>query len=330
MPVNLAKLSCEITTGDRKSHNRSICLEFKEKGSALLAPLEIVPCGAMSLNESFIQNELALCTSIVFDVDGTLVRSEPIIQRTILTTVQGYLTPGALRDFESHIAPIKAECFGYSEDIFSAKLLAYLSSRSMLQAELAALDEASFFQRFSEDRYTLYVRFCEQGLVTPMPGAVDFVRECFRRYGALAINTGSHEIHSSPMLRLVFKNHLDLEQVFPHRLRTFVNNLPHGTGKPNPDGYLRAAQLLQISPWQLGAVVDRGNDCISALRAGYRVVFLVPEDGDRKPLEAPRGKHSLVQFFSSLPESERESMKARVIILDSLEELSAPSLDRVA
>lgn len=280
-------------------------------------------------NPSFCQ-ELADCRSIVFDVDGTLVCSEPVIQRTILSTVQNYLTHEARGVFDSHVPSIRSECFGYSEDIFTSKLFSYLASRSMLVKEFSEMDTPTFFRRFSEDRQVQYIGFCEEGLVKPMPGAVEFVVEAFNNFGALAINTGSPQILSAPMLQQVFKGLLDIERIFPHHLRTYVSDLPQGLGKPNPDGYLRAARLLGIPPWELGAVVDRGNDCISALRAGYKKVVIVPEDNDRAPLDAPSGKHSLVQFFAGFPASEREQIKQRVLIIDSLHDLTTKPLPQVA
>jgi beta-phosphoglucomutase-like phosphatase (HAD superfamily) len=275
-------------------------------------------------------DDLADCRSLVFDVDGTLVCSEPIIQRTILTTVVKYLTPEAALEFDSHISTIRSELFGYSEDIFTAKLFSYLCSRSMLVQQIARLDSAAFFQLFSNDRQEQYIRFCQQGLATPMPGVVPFVQEAYERFGALALNTGSPDILARPMLQHVFNGLLDTDCIFPHRLRTYVNDLPLGLGKPNPDGYLRASRLLGIPPWELGAVVDRGNDCISALRAGYRKVVLVPENRDRAPLDAATGKHSLVQFLSSVPEIDRAALHARVMIIDSLSDIDLTPLPEVA
>jgi beta-phosphoglucomutase-like phosphatase (HAD superfamily) len=265
--------------------------------------------------------ELAECRSIVFDVDGTLVLSEPIIQRTIFEVLGGFLTPEAKADFELHRVNIAKECFGNSEDIFCIKLLEYLSARRLLLDRYLGMDSKEFALEFTEARIHRYLVFAEQGSIRPMPGVVPFVKAAFQRFGALALNTASPAKLSAPMLQIVFKGLLDIEDIFPHRLRTYIHDLPHGFGKPQPDGYLRAARLLGIAPWDLAAVVDRGNDCISALRAGYRRVVVVPEDNDRAPLEAASGKHSLVEFFAGYPSSEAEELKKKVLIVNSLEDL---------
>lgn len=268
-----------------------------------------------------IAHYLAECRSIVFDVDGTLVLSEPVIQRTIFEALQSYLTPQAKRDFDLHRVNIARECFGNSEDIFCIKLFEYLTTRGVLLDRYLRMDSREFAIDFTEHRGEIYRGFFEQGLIKPMPGAVSFVEAAYQLFGELALNTASPNNLTGPMLRHAFKEHLDIDRIFPDRLRTYITDLPQGFGKPQPDGYIRAARLLGIAPWDLAAVVDRGNDCISALRAGYRRVLIVPEDNDRSPLEAPSGKHSLVQFFAGYPSAEAIQLKERVVIVNSLEDL---------
>jgi beta-phosphoglucomutase-like phosphatase (HAD superfamily) len=217
---------------------------------------------------------------------------------------------------------MKEECFGFSEDIFSSKILNYLSSRAMLNTSISSVSDREFFARFAGDRSDRWKTFCSLGMVKPLPGAVAFVMQAYERFGPLALNTGSPEALSKPMLELALGKELDVNKIFPFSLRTHSSDLPQGLGKPNPDGYTRAAALLRIPPWELMAVVDRGNDCISALRAGYGRVVIVPENGDTAPLYSPGGKHSLTSFLSIMPESDRLEVQKRVVVIDTLEGFS--------
>lgn len=47
-------------------------------------------------------------------------------------------------------------------------------------------------------------------------------------------------------------------------------------GKPEPDGFLRAAELLGVDPGRCVAVEDSENGILSALNAGMTVVVVPP------------------------------------------------------
>jgi len=272
----------------------------------------------LDFKESFLI-DTRVSKSIVFDVDGTLLNSEPMIRSVAFEVMRTYLTSDAGRIFEEHISPITAQCFGNSEDIFCAKVISYLREHALASSRAASMSNEEFLHKFTGDRTALYLEYCAAGKIKPMPGAVQLVRNAFERFGPLAINTGSPEMLSYPMLVSAFRDHFDVDVVFPKGLRTFVTDLANGFGKPNPDGYIRAARLLGHAPWDLMAVVDRGNDCISALRAQYQNVLVVPEDGDIGPLMAPAGKHSLLAFLETHPVVARDEIRRRYKVVSSLE-----------
>ena len=265
--------------------------------------------------------------SIVFDVDGLLVNSEPLILMTIFECAKSLLKEEHQRRFSEHASNIKRHCFGRSDEDMSFALFKYLSGKlpqfhqeQMLREEFHSFSEDQFNDYFRVEREPTYIRLCEAGLAQPMPGAAEFVEACYLQFGPLAINTGSPEVLSSPMLDAAFKGVIDLERIFPSHLRTYVSDLERG--KPEPDGYVRASVLLNQPRERLIAVVDRGNDAISALRAGYAKVVVVPENMDFTPLgrDGVKEKYSVARFLDSLgaTEGEKREMANKVVIIGSL------------
>lgn len=98
-----------------------------------------------------------------------------------------------------------------------------------------------------------------------MPGAVEAVRRMAQRY-KVAIAS------SSP--RLLIETAADVLGI-RDALSATVSTEEVERGKPAPDGYLRACELLDVPPRQALAVEDAQNGILSALEAGM-VVVAVP------------------------------------------------------
>lgn len=98
--------------------------------------------------------------------------------------------------------------------------------------------------------------------VSVMPGAVEAVRRMAERY-PLAIAS------SSP--RLLIETAAEVLEI-TDCLKATVSTEEVPRGKPAPDGYMRACELLDVLPGHSVAVEDSTNGILAALNAGMTVV----------------------------------------------------------
>ncbi len=100
-----------------------------------------------------------------------------------------------------------------------------------------------------------------------LPGAVESVRRMAENY-PIAI------VSSSP--RVLIETAAEVMGI-ADLLQATVSTEEVGRGKPAPDGYLKACELLGSLPGRTIAVEDAHNGILSALRGGLTVVA-VPQD----------------------------------------------------
>ena len=105
-----------------------------------------------------------------------------------------------------------------------------------------------------------------RGGVELLPGALEAVRRMAQRY-PLAIAS------SSP--RVLIDTAVDAMGI-GNLLSATVSTEEVERGKPAPDGYLRACELLGVDPTRSVAVEDATNGILSALNAGMTVVAVPP------------------------------------------------------
>ena len=105
-----------------------------------------------------------------------------------------------------------------------------------------------------------------RGGVELLPGALEAVRRMAQRY-PLAIAS------SSP--RVLIDTAVDVMGI-GDLLSATVSTEEVERGKPAPDGYLRACELLGVDPTRSVAVEDATNGILSALNAGMTVVAVPP------------------------------------------------------
>lgn len=100
-----------------------------------------------------------------------------------------------------------------------------------------------------------------------LQGAVEAVQRMAERY-PIAI------VSSSP--RVLIDTATEVMGIAP-LLKATVSTEEVAKGKPAPDGYLRACELLGCDPAKSIAVEDAQNGILSALNAGMTVVSVPPE-----------------------------------------------------
>ncbi len=206
--------------------------------------------------------------AVIFDVDGTLVNTETLWDevRRSLAASQGVSWPA-----EATVAMM-----GMNTEEWSAYLVEVVGIAGT-PAEAAQATIEGMLQHY------------RQG-VPVLQGAVSALRR-MARLVPIAIASSSPRVLIEAAAEMLQLN--DLVQVI-----VSTGEVPRG--KPAPDGYLRAAELLGVDPTRCVAVEDATSGIQSALAAGMRVVA-VPQEFHRPPAE----------------------LLAKTTVLESLDELTA-------
>ncbi|MGI9500481.1 MAG: HAD family hydrolase [Geminicoccaceae bacterium] len=179
--------------------------------------------------------------AILWDVDGTLVDSEPLHEAALVKALQDLdLTPPV--DFHQHIVGRDAR------EVHSwccEHLGLTLDLRDWLQL-----------------KYETYFAFAAS--LKPRSGAVKLFKDLHEEGYLQAIVSNSD--------RLVVNTNLDAVGLIEPGLVTVSRN-DIRTGKPGPEPYLRAAWLLQITPCCCRVVEDSVTGAEAGIAAGMRTLF---------------------------------------------------------
>ena len=178
---------------------------------------------------------------MIFDLDGVLVDSERIwdeVRRAVVAEHGGTWRTEATRAQQ-----------GMSTPEWARYLVEELGAR-LTPAEIATVVVKRMAARYAEEPPII-------------DGAVDVVREVAKRW-PVAIAS------SSPVV--LIKGFLDVTGL---PVGAAVSSEQVGAGKPAPDVYLRAAELLGVPPVDCAAVEDTTNGLRAALAAKMSV-YAVP------------------------------------------------------
>jgi HAD superfamily hydrolase (TIGR01509 family) len=181
--------------------------------------------------------------AVIFDMDGVIVDSEPQHERAFLEVVRalGYAGTHGLR-FSEYI--------GRSDQQLWTDFVAKNKPRQAVE-ELAAMKRACLLELIRR----------EQRVFAGLPG---LVQKLAARY-ALALASGSERPIVEAVLRLG-----NLGRFFS----AVVTDTEVPRGKPAPDIFLRAAQLLGAAPESCCVIEDSKPGVAAALAAGMRVIAI--------------------------------------------------------
>ena len=178
--------------------------------------------------------------AVLWDVDDTLVLSEPFHFRSIQTTAADY----GIDMPES----FQLEMVGRSaEETF------------MLICERFGLEET--FARWITRRYQRYLQISRD--IPGRPGALEAFHALHEAHVPQALVSNSDRI-------VVEANIRAMNLLVPRLVSVSINDVRNG--KPDPEPYLRAAYLLGVEPAECVVVEDSPTGARSGLNAGMRVL----------------------------------------------------------
>ncbi|MEQ0559502.1 HAD family phosphatase [Amycolatopsis sp. NEAU-NG30] len=204
--------------------------------------------------------------AVIFDLDGVLVDSERIwdeVRRAVVAEHGGTWREEATRALQ-----------GMSTPEWARYLVEELGARTT-PPEIATLVVKRMAARYA----------AEPPLI---PGAVEVVRQVSNRW-PVAIAS------SSPVI--LIKGFLDVTGL---PVGAAVSSEQVGAGKPAPDVYLRAAELLGVPPSECAAVEDTTNGLRSAMAAGM-AVYAVPNPHFPPDPEVLKQATAVVEKITGLP-----------------------------
>ena len=193
---------------------------------------------------------------VLFDMDGVLLDSEQFICEAAIKMFKEYGVDAQPEDFipfvgagENRYVGGVAEKYGITEDV----------------------------QKLKARTYDIYNEITHKKL-QPLDGAVEFIRHCKDKGLKTAVATSADHIKLMINLREI--------GVPVETFDATVNGLEVEKKKPHPDIFIKAAELLGLSPRTCLVVEDAVNGVEAAKRAGAKCLALTTSFSEKELSEA--------------------------------------------
>jgi len=180
--------------------------------------------------------------AVIFDMDGVLTDSEPIICAAATEMFRERGVTVAKEDFRPFV--------GTGEN----RYIGGVANKHGVVLDIVAAKRRT---------YEIYLELVEKG-IEPFPGVLDLVADCRKSGLLLAVASSADRIKIEANLR---KIGLPWET-----WQTVVTGEDVRNTKPAPDIFLKAASLLKLVPGECCVVEDAPNGVAAAKAAGMRCV----------------------------------------------------------
>ena len=216
--------------------------------------------------------------AFIFDLDGTLVDTEPLKNLAYARTALD-LSPNGLR--AEDVIAVATQLIGVPMRETAIELVRRLGLEEPARARMSALGVAAPWQAFSQMQVVAYNQLLDEPGVlqrAQLPHAVSLLYEARRQGFKTALATMSYRREVQRELDI-----LGWEDIFDR----VVTADDVRRGKPDPEVYLRAAQTLVVLPDECLVIEDSPSGIAGALAAGMSCIA-VPTDLTRAAVHQTR------------------------------------------
>ncbi len=182
---------------------------------------------------------------VIFDMDGVLIDSEEYISRA---AIQFFKSRGVQAQPEDFVPFV-----GTGED----RYIGGVAEKYGLKLDL---------QQAKTETYAIYEKLIS-GKVGPLPGAPEFIRGCRTRGLKLAVASAADRMKVEINLREIGCGPADFDAI--------VTGSDVRMKKPDPETFLKAAQMLGLASAECLVVEDAVNGVRAAVAGGFRCLGIL-------------------------------------------------------
>jgi HAD superfamily hydrolase (TIGR01509 family) len=182
--------------------------------------------------------------SVIFDMDGLLIDSEPVQSRSLEIVLQEYgKTPQFKENGLIHTVGLKGD-----------ETWEQLKEQYNIEEETMVL---------RKKRRVAFLTLIQNGEITLMPGVIEVLNALEKEKIVAAIASNSIKEHIIPILQS-----LKIEKYF-----VAIASAEDGIkAKPEPDIYLKASELLKLTPGECVVLEDSSTGVLAGKKAGMTVI----------------------------------------------------------